>query len=56
MSIQTVKTGLLALSLLIMAQLSYGQTGRDIMLKVDERPDGDTRKSVMTMELISVHP
>ena len=53
MNIQTVKTGFLALSFILMAQLSYGQTGRDIMQKVDERPDGDTRKSVMTMELIN---
>ena len=53
MNIQKVKTGFLALPFIIMAQLSYGQTGRDIMQKVDERPDGDTRKSVMTMELIN---
>ena len=28
-------------------------TGRDIMLRADERPDGETRKSVMTMELVN---
>lgn len=28
-------------------------TGRDIIVKVDEQPDGDTRKSVMHMELIN---
>ena len=29
------------------------QTGHDIMLKADERPDGDSRKSTMHMELIN---
>ena len=50
---QTVKTVILALSFFSMAQFSCGQTGRDIMLKADERPDGDSRKSVMKMELIN---
>ena len=44
--------------LLITAALStavYGQefTGRQIMILVDERPDGDDRQSVMTMTLIN---
>ncbi len=54
MKIPTVKSLILVLSFITIAQLSYSQqTGRDIMLKVDECPDGDTRKSVMTMELIN---
>lgn len=50
---KTIKVITLAISFITMIQVNYGQTGRDIMLKVDERPDGDTRKSVMTMELIN---
>lgn len=54
MKISRVKSVILALSFLTMANVSFGQkSGREIMLKVDERPDGDTRKSVMTMELIN---
>ena len=50
----TVKTVLIAFIILTVSNLAVGQqTGRDIMQKVDERPDGDTRKSLMTMELIN---
>lgn len=50
----TVKTVLIAFTILTISNLAMGQqTGRDIMQKVDERPDGDTRKSLMTMELIN---
>jgi len=54
MNILTVKTTLIAFIILTISNLAIGQqTGRDIMQKVDERPDGDTRKSLMTMELIN---
>lgn len=49
-----LKTLMMLLGILLIADVVNGQqTGRDIMLKVDARPDGDTRKSVMTMELIN---
>jgi len=45
---------LLATILLMGGILANAQpTGREIMLKADEKPDGDTRKSVMTMELVN---
>ena len=45
---------MMALGILLIANVAKGQqTAYDIMLKVDERPDGDTRKSTMTMELIN---
>jgi hypothetical protein len=54
MQILRVKSVILALSILTVVKVSFGQqTVRDIMIKVNERPDGDTRKSVMTMELIN---
>ena len=50
----TVKTALLSVIILTISITAIGQqTGRDIMLKVDERPDGDSRKSVMKMELVN---
>lgn len=50
----TIKTVLIAFITLTISNLAFGQqTGRDIMQKVDGRPDGDTRKSLMTMELIN---
>ncbi|PLX12937.1 MAG: outer membrane lipoprotein-sorting protein [Marinilabiliales bacterium] len=49
-----LKTTVLLITLLSLAYASQGQqTGRDIMLKVDEQPDGETRKSTMHMELIN---
>lgn len=54
MKIPKIKALIIAWSLITMTLVGYGQqTGRDIMLKVYERPDGDTRKSIMTMELIN---
>jgi hypothetical protein len=54
MKLLTVKTTILVLAIFSMANSAMcQQTGRDIMLKVDERPDGDTRKSLMKMELIN---
>lgn len=54
MKIPIVKTVLIAFIILTISNLVTGQqTGRDILLKVNERPDGDTRKSLMTMELIN---
>ena len=54
-----MKTLIIKLSILLFSLLSVEFalqkefTGREIMQKVDERPDGDTRKSLMTMELIN---
>ena len=54
MKTRKVITVLIAFIALTISNLAIGQqTGRDIMQKVDERPDGDTRKSLMTMELIN---
>ena len=35
------------------AQVLAQNTGREIMLKVDQQADGETRKSLMTMELVN---
>jgi hypothetical protein len=49
-----IKTSLLVLAVYALMLSANGQqTGRDIMLKADERPDGDSRKSTMKMELIN---
>ncbi|PID92429.1 MAG: outer membrane lipoprotein-sorting protein [Bacteroidetes bacterium] len=47
------KTNTLALTLLFITTLSYAQSGREIMQKAEDRPDGDDRYSEMTMTLIS---
>jgi outer membrane lipoprotein-sorting protein len=42
------------LTLMFIVGQALGQTtGKEIMLKVDQQPDGDTRKSIMKMELIN---
>ena len=46
-------TMLTAALMLIGVGANAQPTGRDIMLRADERPDGETRKSVMTMELVN---
>jgi outer membrane lipoprotein-sorting protein len=46
-------TFLAAISILMAGVAKAQPTGREIMLKVDERPNGDTRLSVMTMELVN---
>ena len=46
-------TMLAAALMLIGVGANAQPTGRDIMLRADERPDGETRKSVMTMELVN---
>jgi outer membrane lipoprotein-sorting protein len=51
------KKGVLLAALLVLALGSFAQaanlTGRDIMVKVDNRDDGETRKSKMVMTLIN---
>jgi len=48
------KTLLLALAAIMLTNVAEGQeTGRDIMLAANDRPDGETRKSVMKMELVN---
>lgn len=50
----TIKTIILVLTIFSMANSVMCQlTGRDIMLKVDASPDGDSRRSIMKMELIN---
>lgn len=45
---------LLAPALILNGLVANAQpTGREIMLRADEKPDGETRKSVMTMELVN---
>ena len=45
---------LLAPALILSGFMANAQpTGREIMLRADEKPDGETRKSVMTMELVN---
>lgn len=54
MNSQMQKVIMSILALMFIAGHVPGQnTGREIMLKVDQQPDGDTRKSFMTMELVN---
>ncbi len=54
MKISGVKSTAFVLLIMIITNVTVAQqSGRDIMLKVEERPDGDSRKSVMKMELIN---
>jgi len=54
MKMLIIKLSILLFSLLsVEFALQKEFTGREIMQKADERPDGDTRKSLMTMELIN---
>jgi hypothetical protein len=54
-----MKTLLFKLSLIVLAalaavfSLNAQPSGRDIMTLVDDRPDGDSRKSLMKMELVN---
>ena len=47
------ETMLVLILMFIVGQVMTQNTGREIMLKVDQQPDGDTRKSLMTMELVN---
>ena len=54
MKLRMTKIAVLAAASLLSLTVAEAQpTGREIMLKADERPDGDTRQSVMTMELVN---
>lgn len=54
MKILIIKLSILLFSLVsVEFALQKEFTGREIMQKVNERPDGETRKSLMTMELIN---
>lgn len=45
---------MLVLTMMFITSMALGQnSGRDIMLKVDEQADGETRKSLITMELVN---
>lgn len=54
MKLFVIKILMMALGVFLISNVANAQpTGREIMLKVEARPDGDTRKSVMTMELVN---
>lgn len=54
MKLLKLKSTFFLLVILLMTCSVKGQlTGRDIMLKVDAQPNGNTRKSVMNMELVN---
>lgn len=44
---------LITMALALFSVSAFAQTGRDIALKVKDRPDGDTRKSELVMKLIN---
>lgn len=44
---------LITAALSVFSSSAFSQTGRDIALKVKNRPDGDTRKSELVMKLIN---
>jgi hypothetical protein len=50
----TIKTAMLVLAILsLVPEVSAQKTAREIMVAADNRPDGESRKSIMRMELIN---
>ena len=47
------KTTLMTAMVAMVSFSIYAQTGRDIAQRVKDRPDGDTRRSELTMKLIN---